>query len=324
MDEREYSVKIGGHITLIFEIDTSSENLDQQGSRGAGICIDKGVNITTIAKKGNGAVIIDSEEKNISKKLYELIIQEISKNFQKVQEYNWYFNIKSDLPFGQGFGCSASGALATVISILKILKEDENIYQNSISIAHRVERLLSSGLGDVTGISAGGVELRTNPGLPFPPNNGLILSWYEDIPILVCWIKNEEKHTAEYINSKKWINQINSAGKECLNILNKKIWNKDIWSDLLIQSKRFGEISGMMENINRKNLILKLENLLVQKNLNSSWDVRLCMLGTSAIILPKNITHYDKDDLSEILKELINLNLRGCITNIIERPIKFN
>ena len=322
MDSIQHSVKIGGHITLIFTIQSSSQNLDEQGSRGTGICIEKGVEVFTIAKKGQGEIKVTSNQKNLSIKLYELIIKEIAKKYQKVNEYNWEFFIKSDLPFGQGFGCSASGALASVLSVLKILKQNDDVIQNAVSIAHRVERLLSSGLGDVTAISAGGVELRLEPGLPFPPNNGLILSWNEEIPILLCWIKNEEKHTAEYINNQKWIRKINSAGEECLSRFKNKKWDKDSWSQLLKQSKKFGEKSGMLNDLNRKIIIENVENTLVNKNIDLNWEVRLCMLGTSAIIMPKNLDNYDKEDLQLIMEELTNLNLNGCITSINPNPLQ--
>ncbi|RAH14569.1 MAG: hypothetical protein CMB56_004775 [Methanobacteriota archaeon] len=321
MGNLKSSVKIGGHITLIFEIKALSENLDEQGSRGVGICINKGVRIETFAKKGSGEITIDSNQKNVSIKLYKLIIKEVSKKFQNIEKYDWHFKIESDLPFGQGFGCSASGAISAAISILKILNKKENIYEDSVSIAHRVERLFSSGLGDVTGISAGGVELRTKPGLPFTPNNGLVLSWFEDFPILLCWMNDEEKHTSEYINSDKWISRINSAGKECLNILNNKAWNKDIWSDILDQSKKFGEMSGMIKDINRRNLTLKLEEILMNKDLQSSWEIRLCMLGTSAIVLPKNLKNYNKEDLYLIMQDLSKMDLVGCLTSVNNNPI---
>ncbi|MBJ23625.1 MAG: hypothetical protein CMB64_03035 [Euryarchaeota archaeon] len=321
MDNIQNSVKVGGHITLIFTIQSLSENLDEQGSRGAGICIEKGVEVITNAKKGQGNIKVTSNEKNLSIKLYELIVKEIAKKYQKVSEFDWNFVIQSDLPFGQGFGCSASGALAAVISVLEIINETEDVFQNAISIAHRVERLLSSGLGDVTAIGAGGIELRVEPGLPFPPNKGLILSWSENIPILLCWVNNEEKHTAEYINNKRWIEKINFAGNECLSKLNNLKWEKGIWTELLKQSKRFDEKSGMLKDLNRKNIINTIENLLVKNKINSFWEVRLCMLGTSAIILPTDLENYNIHDLEVIMKELNNLNLNSCITKINANPL---
>ena len=43
----------------------------------------------------------------------------------------------------------------------------EESLRRSFAIAHRVERELSTGLGDVTALAAGGVERRTRAGSPF-------------------------------------------------------------------------------------------------------------------------------------------------------------
>ena len=121
MQSNQYTTKVGGHITLLFSIQSKSIKLDEQGSRGVGICIEKGVEVSTTAQKGNGKVVVTSDVENLSVKLYNLIIEEMSKEFKTIKEFDWEFLIKSDLPFSQGFGCSASGALSAIICILKII-----------------------------------------------------------------------------------------------------------------------------------------------------------------------------------------------------------
>tara|TARA_B100001559_G_scaffold316379_1_gene319842 strand:+ start:2953 stop:3924 length:972 start_codon:yes stop_codon:yes gene_type:complete len=322
MQSNQFSIKIGGHITLLFSIQSKSFDLDEQGSRGAGICIHKGVEVSTTARKGNGNVIITSDIENLSVKLYNLIIEEMVKDFKIIKKYDWEFLIKSDLPFSQGFGCSASGALSAIIGILKIIKEEENIFQNAITIAHRVERKMSSGLGDVTALSAGGVELRVEPGLPFPPNNGKIINWNSDFPMILCWERNKQKHTSEYIDNEDWKKSISDAGEQCISILNKKEWNKNIWNDLLEQSKIFGETSRILFDSNRKEILYLIENVLNDLKLNSFWEVRLCMLGSSAVILPRDIEKFNEEDLEQILKRLKKLKLNGCITKTNLNPIR--
>ena len=315
------STKIGGHVTLLFSIQSDNDDLNSQGSRGAGICISKGVEVETTASKGNGRVTIISDEENLSSQLYQLVIEELSNKYDKVSKYDWTFSINSDLPFGQGFGCSASGALSAIICVLKLIKEDENIFQNALTIAHRIERMLSSGLGDVVALGAGGIELRLEPGLPFPPNNGLVLGWEEKFPILLCWVKNEEKHTSEYIDDEEWKVKISLAGEQCISKLNQKSWDRYIWNDLLEQANIFCEKSGMLNDSNRKRIIETIENVLREENIDSSWGVRLCMLGSSAIIVPKNLETYDEKELEKVLEKLGDLNFNGCITTINPKPI---
>ena len=322
MQSNQYSIKIGGHITLLFSIQSESINIDEQGSRGVGICIQKGVEVSVTAKKGNGDVKIYSDAKNLSEKLYNLIIEEMIDYFKVIKKYNWEFQINSELPFSQGFGCSASGALSAIICILKIIDENENIFQEAITIAHRVERKMSSGLGDVAGLSAGGIELRTEPGLPFPPNNGKVINWKHEFPMLLCWDKNEEKHTSEYIDDDEWKNRISEAGQQCISRLNKKEWDENIWNDVLEQSKAFGEKSGILFDSSRKEILNKIENTLRDLEINSFWEVRLCMLGSSAVILPKNLEKCDETDLEKILQLLQKKKLNGCITKTNLKPIK--
>ena len=314
--------KVGGHVTLLFSIQSDAEDIDSEGSRGAGICISKGVKVKTTATKGNGKISIISKENNLSSKLYQLVIELLTKKYDEVSEYDWIFTIKSDLPFGQGFGCSASGAIGAIICVLKLINKTENIFQNTITIAHRVERMMSSGLGDVVALAAGGIELRLEPGLPFPPNKGQILGLEEDFPILLCWVKNEVKHTSEYINDEKWKKKISMAGESCVSKLNKKMDEKDFWDELLKQAKKFSEKSGMLNDSNRNKIINIIETTLQEEKIDSYWDVRLCMLGSSAIILPKDLNSYNKSELAKVLKKLKALNLDGCITNVDSKPIR--
>lgn len=320
MDNYSSSNKVGGHITLLFSIQSQTSNLDEQGSRGAGICIEKGVKIDTIAKKGNGKVSVFSKEKNLSSELYVHVIEQISLKFKNANDYDWSFTIKSELPFGQGFGCSASGALAATIGVLKILNA-ENIFTNALTIAHRVERIMSAGLGDVAALGAGGVELRIEPGLPFPPNGGLVIGWEANFPILLCWIDEKEKHTSEYIDDVEWKVKISLAGESCVSKLNQYDWTESAWKELLKQSKLFCMESGLLEDANRKIMVETIENTLEKLQLNDLLNVRLCMLGSSAIILPTNIDKINMKDLERLMSALKSKGLNGCITNVCSNPI---
>tara|TARA_B100000287_G_scaffold105887_1_gene98156 strand:+ start:3470 stop:4438 length:969 start_codon:yes stop_codon:yes gene_type:complete len=321
MQLNSVSTKIGGHVTLLFSIQSNNEDLDQQGSRGAGLCVEKGVEVNTTIVNGNGNIKIISTEKNLSSELYHLVIEHIGDIFKIVYEYDWTFEIKSDLPFGQGFGCSAAGALGAIISVLKLINKTENIFQNSITIAHRIERKMSSGLGDVVALGAGGVELRVEPGLPFPPNNGLILSWNESFPVLLCWVKNQEKHTSEYIDNEGWKAKISSAGEQCISKLNQKEWDKFTWNELLVQANLFCKNSGMLNDSNRKNIINNIETILKENRIDLFWNASLCMLGSSAVIVPTNLDNYNERELDDILKKIKEIGLDGCITKINSNDI---
>ena len=45
---------VGGHVTLIFSVQDEADNLLHQGSRGAGMSLDRGVIVEASAKPGSG------------------------------------------------------------------------------------------------------------------------------------------------------------------------------------------------------------------------------------------------------------------------------
>ena len=64
--------RIRNRIAIIDLVDLRVK-LDEQGSRGVGICIEKGVEVSTTAQKGNGKVVVTSDVENLSVKLYNFI-----------------------------------------------------------------------------------------------------------------------------------------------------------------------------------------------------------------------------------------------------------
>ncbi len=53
---------VGGHVTLIFSIQDDAESLLEQGSRGAGMSLNRGVIIEAIGEQpGNGSLTINGD-----------------------------------------------------------------------------------------------------------------------------------------------------------------------------------------------------------------------------------------------------------------------
>ena len=89
------------------------------------------------------------------------------------------------------------------------------------------------------------------------------------------------------------------------------------------QSKIFGKSSGILFDSNRKEILDLIEGILKNLQLNDLWKVRLCMLGSSAVILPKDIENYNYEELELILKNLKKVKLNSCITKTKINPIEF-
>ena len=67
---------VGGHVTLIFSIQDDAENLIDQGSRGAGLSLDRGVIIVADATPGNGKLTLEGDAPG--SELHRLVLEELT------------------------------------------------------------------------------------------------------------------------------------------------------------------------------------------------------------------------------------------------------
>jgi pantoate kinase len=207
-------------------------------------------------------------------------------------ESDWSLTHEGELPSSQGFGLSAAGAIGCALAIQRALSVDEGLARSrAIHIAHRVERRLSGGLGDVAALHAGGVELRLEPGCPQLPDGlggpGAVLSWYAEIPLVVVWRTTSSQHTSNYIDDGEWKLAIRTAGDHCLFGLRKGHWNETRWAELLSESAEFADRSGLLGDSNRLDILHLIGSALAGAGFaDGSLVTRLCMLGESAVIVP--------------------------------------
>ena len=88
------------------------------------------------------------------------IFDVVSEDLPQIRKMKWDVAVNNNLPTSQGFGMSAALAIAVSRAIQRAVGEEYELsLRRSLLHAHIAERLSSSGLGDVTGISAGGVKL---------------------------------------------------------------------------------------------------------------------------------------------------------------------
>ena len=305
----------GSHVTLIFTINDDSTNLDEQGSLGVGLCLDQGVEIIARGIEGDFEINIKFIEGDGESELYQQVFKLLSKEIINIKNYNWDLAIKLKLPISQGFGMSASGAIAASMAIQRAIGEPhEESLRRAFSIAHRVERYFSTGLGDVTALAAGGVERSTSPGAPFSGDlltrgPGMSEGWTKDIEVLLAWKKDSGKHTSSYIDDTVWKNSISKAGIKQMEQLMQKQWDKTRWSELLERSEIFADESGLLCDSKRFELLNQAKNVIEETS--SEFKPLLCMLGKSLVIVPKNIDNEEGLELSKLIYEL---NEVGFIT----------
>ena len=311
----------GGHVTLIFTINDEPTDLDDQGSTGAGFCLQQGAEatVTIIENVDNKSLeisVTDSDGENVPVdclELYTVLIEELerSSNFT-TDNKKITLSVKLELPRSQGFGMSAAGLL----SAAKALIAASNIDDESLAylVTHRTERIQSSGLGDVLALSAGGIELRFEPGSPC--TKGKAVGFTANIPMILVWSNNEERHTRLYIDNPNWKERISSAGRTSIKRLRDGEWGLSRWNDLLTESLIFAEESGLLGEDSRYELFRNVESILDMCDFGGDYVPRLCMLGTSVAILPKSLDNLHVENIQKIISELDKRQLENKLVSI--------
>ena len=310
----------GGHVTLIFTIEDSDLDPVNQGSRGVGICLEDGVEVICRGREGKGNLDVFFSDHIGDSGLYMESLSLLSEGVPEVMEYDWEANVKLGLPTGQGFGMSAAGSVSFCNSIQRAIGIPyEEGHRRSLMIAHLVDRKRSSGLGDVTALSAGGVEIRKIPGSPFSGNHlengpGKSEGWTAEAEIILAWKGEGGRHTSSYIDNPEWRGLISYAGSKNLENLSNKKWNASRWSDVLVSSRKFSVESGLSEENSRSEVLRKCEEAMIDGGMGHSGVALLCMLGTSVAIVPSSL----ESGLVEVDQVRSLLNKHG-LENILTR-----
>ena len=280
------TVNIGGHITLLFSIHKNQLLPRNQGSRGAGFCLADGVEASVTA--------IPGEEDRIEVSTMDQTILEGGDEFYREylkelraldRRFRGAYSITIDisLPVSQGFGMSAAGLYSLGLALCELHEISKT--DGVLRLAHRLERQRSGGLGDVLAIFGGGVELRYRAGAP--PSPGAVVGFPADDRVLLVWKPEEERHTSAYIDDPQWMNDITTAGEESVNRLAEGEWNESRWVNLVEEAKIFAEKSGLADEPHRKDLLDLVEGAIIEFDAEKYLTVLLCMLGTSAVVVPR-------------------------------------
>ncbi len=319
------------HITLLFSIHDSDSRPSHQGSRGAGFCVESGVNVAAEMSERSSSMgesggvssrvnvwnrdesLVDCETDPSCYSLYRDIEEHfrISGCFDESQVVN--LDVRLELPCSQGFGMSAAGLLAAAEAYIRVLEINESGL--AAKLAHRFERQRSTGLGDVLAMSAGGVELRLEPGAP--PEPGVVNGFASNAPVLLVWSPGEGRHTSGYIDSPDWRDDISAAGGAAVNRLRQGEWNADRWPELLEESHVFAEASGLLAEPERKALLADVNAIIERSAYSTDLCACLCMLGVSAAVVPRTLTRpVDEQSLEELAEQLRGRGLGAQVTRI--------
>lgn len=311
----------GGHITLIFTVEDEANELTKQGSLGAGICLEDGVEVITRGCEGEGRIEVSFIGYNGDSEMYIHALQIIGKILPEILEYDWEVTVKLGLPTGQGFGMSAAGSIAFCDSLQRAVGIPyEESKRRSLLVAHLVDRERSSGLGDVTALASGGVVVRKSPGSPYSGHlldrgPGESVGWSSDSEIILAWNDQYSKHTSTYIEDSEWKTAITKSGNENLRSLLEGVWDKSRWHDLVTSSEAFSLDSGLSGEPARANVLNICESSILDVGMAEEIRPLLCMLGTSVAIVPRDI-NYNLTNPEIIVRKLNENGLTAVISRI--------
>jgi pantoate kinase len=149
----EATAFVPGHVTGFFSAH-SNDDPTKAGSRGAGLTLTDGVEVT-VEPAEEPAVSIDGEPIDIEP--VTTVLETLEAPAQVVAE--------SELPLGAGFGVSGAIALGTAFAANHAF--ERKLSQNElVTIAHGAEVQAGTGLGDVVAQAHGGIPIRLEPGGP--------------------------------------------------------------------------------------------------------------------------------------------------------------
>ena len=279
-----------------------------------GIVPDPRPTVETLPEHRVSVVDMDGEQReNIE--LYLDFLQ-ACRDAKLLRNHEWVeLEVELECPTSQGFGMSAAGLMA-LGEVIKTLTGRGTAVQYE-KIAHRIEREHGAGLGDVLGLSVGGVELRLEPGAPGWP--GKAVSFGARSPVLLAWDATGERHTSSYIDDPLWQASITQAGNDSMDRLKQGSWDEGRWEELLKEARVFSEASGMLDEGLRAAVYHAVLTAVQDLGLQANLAARLCMLGSSVAVVPRNLDHpASVDDLKALQTQLDAQGVQTLLTSFAE------
>lgn len=214
------------HISGIFIIDIKKDPV-LSGSMGCGICLKDGA-LTEVQPSKETIIRINGAVSQAPTTLSAIRLLTAEPVLVETA---------LSIPIGAGFGASGAGALSAVLALNEALSMDMTL-KDLAGAAHCAEVTNRTGLGDVTGMTFGGMVVRKKAGAPF-------LGVIDMIPCrdtAVSWISFNEISTKSVLTDELKKKGINMAGKSRF----KELLNKPTLENFMIQSAAFAKDIQLM------------------------------------------------------------------------------
>ena len=242
------------HVTCFFR-PAVSQSVLESGSRGVGIRLKAGTTVHIEEIRGNTKVMIDgkADDAKITRHVLEHMAQ--GRHFD--------VSVECGIPPGQGFGMSASGAIAAALCMSEITGKNR---QEAFEAAHTAEVVCGGGLGDVSALMLeGDVPIRVKAGLPpfgHVVDGGMA---FEKITLIIL---GQKLSTASVLGDDSKVKRICAAGDAAMEAFLKETSKESLFRI----SNRFS-----LEAKIRGSEVADTINTLEKNGIRSS----MCMLGNS-------------------------------------------
>ena len=227
------SAYASGHITGFVEFPVRYGDPLSIGSRGAGVCIDRGVISNVMIRDSNTNKVkiyingMLAEDAEVSRFVVENYLNKLDDSYEVIVDH------RLNIPIGYGLGSSGSAALSLSLALNAIFKLFNNL--KAAQIAHLADLYCKCGMGTVIAEYHGGVEMRVKAGAPGIGEVRSIKHGKDDKVVILC---SSPVSTREFLTSK--ISYINGLGGKML----AKLENEPSIDNLLELSLRFARSIG--------------------------------------------------------------------------------
>ncbi len=194
------------HISGIFIIDIKKDPL-HSGSMGAGVCLEDGA-VTSVHPAQETTIKINGAVSEAATTLSAIKL--LTKKPVLV-------DTRLGIPVSAGFGASAAGAMSAALAVNEELSLDLT-FNDLANAAHVADVKNRTGLGDVAGMTCGGIDIRKHAGIP-------PVGRIDKIPCrneIISWVSFGEISTRSVLSDGIKKKSINKAGRLGLKELIKK------------------------------------------------------------------------------------------------------
>ncbi|MDX8551018.1 pantoate kinase [Methanospirillum purgamenti] len=215
-----------GHISGYF-LPVIHENPDKSGSIGGGLVLSEGVRVVARQNPISSVKIFKSDKTGLPEQIGDT--SPVIMDLLKKMSVHAAIETTCYLPIGSGYGMSAAALLGTAHAVNSLFNLGLSSH-DCIKIAHQVEVMHRTGLGDVSACQSGGAVIRKTPG-----PDGEIRRLMDLRPIYAITLGPIK--TSSILTSPSWMDKISKAFPDYI---------PETVDELFLASREFAEKSGLI------------------------------------------------------------------------------